>query len=376
MNQNERLYLAGPLVFYVNGLKSWHAWRQEAQFRGFEVALPNDFVPQFEPGDLRGLSAEIFKNCRDSINQTTTIIANLENYRGMVPDGGTVFEVGMAYGKGAKCYGYTRDLRPEGLKYGMAKLALEKSFDLDGRPLPHAQLPFGPCLVGSSKLIEGTYLDALSTLEVDLKEASKRAANRNVKEVVIAPARTRFSNGKPLVYLATFERYDADAQAKLAHMKSILDKHGFEAISPLDDAPGVSRVSSDDPYEVAYNTFDHYQQHVRNCDVILANLNNFHGYEPNDDVSFECGMAFQLGKTLFGYVDILRPMVELIPNGGEANGYRDINGMNVENFKNPLNLMFGASFTLFEGQFESAVQQMAVAYKDFKLASDLVPPVL
>ena len=376
MIKNESLYLAGPLVFYVNGIEMWQAWRREALYHGFKVALPNDNVPEAEPGNKRQLSASIFKNCRDSINQTTTIIANLETYRGMVPDGGTVFEVGMAYGKGAKCYGYTKDKRPEGQKYGLAKLDKEGIWDLDGRKLPNYQLPFGPCLVGSSKIIEGTFSDALAVFKADLEEASKLKANRNVEVKVKAAERTLFAKDKPLVYLSTFERYDIDAQLKLTAMKEILSRYGFEGISPLEDAPGVERVQSDDLYEVAYNTFDHYQQHVRNCDIILANLNPYHGYEPNDDVSFECGMAFQLGKKLFAYVDDLRPMVDLIPNGGEANGCRDVNGMNVEDFENPLNLMFGASFTLFTGAFEDVVKQMADALLDFKLADDLVPPVL
>lgn len=376
MIKNESLYLAGPLVFYVNGGEMWQAWRREAQYHGFKVALPNDIAPEAEPGNKRQLSASIFKNCRDSINQTTTIIANLETYRGMVPDGGTVFEVGMAYGKGAKSYGYTKDKRPEGQKYGLAKLDKDGIWDLEGRPLPYNQLPFGPCLVGSSKIIEGTFSDALAVFRADIEEESKLKANRYFKVEVKQAERTLFATDKPLVYLATFERYDIDARLKLDAMKEILNRFGFEGISPLDDAPGIVRIQSEDVYEMAYNTFDFFQQHVRNCDIILANLNPYHGYEPNEDVSFECGLAFQLGKKLFGYVDDLRPMVEQIPNGGEANGCRDVNGMNVEDFDNPLNLMFGASFTLFTGTFEDVVRQMAEAMRDFKLADDLVPPVL
>ena len=376
MIKNESLYLAGPLVFYLHGGEMWQAWRREAQYHGFKVALPNDIAPEAEPGNKRQLSASIFKNCRDSINQTTTIIANLETYRGMVPDGGTVFEVGMAYGKGAKCYGYTKDKRPEGQKYGLAKLDKDGIWDLEGRPLPYNQLPFGPCLVGSSKIIEGTFSDALAVFRADIEEESKLKANRYFKVEVKQAERTLFATDKPLVYLATFERYDIDARLKLDAMKEILNRFGFEGISPLDDAPGIVRIQSEDVYEMAYNTFDFFQQHVRNCDIILANLNPYHGYEPNEDVSFECGLAFQLGKKLFGYVDDLRPMVEQIPNGGEANGCRDVNGMNVEDFDNPLNLMFGASFTLFTGTFEDVVRQMAEAMRDFKLADDLVPPVL
>ena len=62
-------------------------------------------------------------------------------------------------------------------------------------------------------------------------------------------------------------------------------------------------VDSDNPYEVAAQLFNRYQQHVRDCDIVLANLNDFRGYEPSNDVSFECGMGYQLGKKLFGYMD-------------------------------------------------------------------------
>jgi len=84
-------------------------------------------------------------------------------------------------------------------------------------------------------------------------------------------------------------------------MKEICARHGYEAVSPLDPAPGVKDTESDNPYMKAMNLFDGFQQHVRNCDIIIANLNNYRGYETNNDVAFECGMGFELGKKLYGY---------------------------------------------------------------------------
>ena len=284
--------------------------------------------------------------------------------------------MGMAYAKGAKLYGFTRDKRPARMKYGHGKYVGNDIIDLDGRKLAHKDLAFGPCIVGSTKIVEGKFGDALQMFMTDIEEDSKLKASRNVFVLDADPQVTVEPSDKPRVYLSTFERYDNDAKEKLESMKKICEKYGFIGISPLDDAPMVERINSDDVMEMAYNQFDHFQQHVRNCDIILANLNNYHGYEPNDDVSFECGMAFQLGKKCFGYLDEVKPMIDLVPNRGEAFEYRDLNDMNVENFANPLNLMFGASFTLFEGKFEEAIKQMAEALVDFKLADDLVPPVL
>lgn len=376
MIKDESLYIAGPLCFYKNGYGMWDALKKEAEFYGFTVALPNNNVLEYEEGNKRQFSAAIFKNCRDSINKTTCLIVNLENYRGLVPDGGSVYEIGMAYAKGAKLYGFTRDKRPARMKYGHGKYVGNDIIDLDGRKLAHKDLAFGPCIVGSTKIVEGKFGDALQMFMTDIEEDSKLKASRNVFVLDADPQVTVEPSDKPRVYLSTFERYDNDAKEKLESMKKICEKYGFIGISPLDDAPMVERINSDDVMEMAYNQFDHFQQHVRNCDIILANLNNYHGYEPNDDVSFECGMAFQLGKKCFGYLDEVKPMIDLVPNRGEAFEYRDLNDMNVENFANPLNLMFGASFTLFEGKFEEAIKQMAEVLVDFKLADDLVPPVL
>lgn len=376
MIKDESLYIAGPLCFYKNGYGMWDALKKEAEFYGFKVALPNNNVLEYEEGNKRQFSAAIFKNCRDSINQTTCLIVNLENYRGLVPDGGSVYEMGMAYAKGARLYGYTRDKRPARMKYGHGRYVGNDIIDLDGRKLAHQDLAFGPCIVGSTKIVEGKFGDALQMFITDIEEDSKLKASRNVFVLDADPQVTVEPAGKPRVYLSSFERYDNDAKEKFESMKMVCEKYGFIAISPLDDAPMVERIVSDDVMEMAYNQFDHYQQHVRNCDIILANLNNYHGYEPNDDVSFECGMAFQLGKKLFGYLDEVKPMIDLVPNRGPEGEYRDLNDMNVENFDNPLNLMFGASFTLFEGQFEEAVKKMAERLVDFKLTDDLVPPVL
>lgn len=374
MNKDESLYIAGPLVFYENGLKMWHSWRQEAEFYGFKVALPNENPLDFELGNKRSLSAAIFKNCRDSINLSTGIIANLETYRGFMPDGGTIYEIGMAYGKDAKCYAYTRDKRTNGLKYPFAKYINDQQIDLDGRTLPNRTLPFGPCIVGSCKIIEGDFSDALKVYQQDLEEESKAKANR-LQTLHKIEAKKTLTKDQPIVYLSGFERYDLDANEKYANMKAICAKYGFYAIAPIDQAAGIDPIISDDPYTSAYHQFDHYQQHVRNCDIILANLNDYMGHEPNDDVSFECGMAFQLKKKCFAYRDDIKPMVERIPHVRTNDSTRDLNGLNVEDFEAPLNLMFAASFRIYDGSFEEVVKKMAEELENPTQRVDLIEAI-
>lgn len=375
MIKDETLYIAGPLVFYERGSKMWDAFGLEAEFEGFKVSIPNHNNLEFEIGNKRSLSAAIIKNCRDSMNISTGIIANLENFRGFMPDGGTIFEIGMAYGLGATCVAYTRDKRGNGFKYAAARYLNDTQIDLDNRTLPHRLLPFGPCIMGSCKVVEGGFSQALQVYIQDIEEASKLKANRSIKITKTKPEATLKASDKPRVYLASFERYDNDAIEKFDVMKKICAQYGFEAMSPLDKAEGVDLIESDDLMETTYNQFDHYQQHVRNCDIILANLSDYQGYEPNDDVAFECGMAYQLKKKCFAYMSDLRPMAQRIPNDGAVEFPRDVNGLNVEDFDGPVNLMFGATYRIYDGSFEEVVKKMAEECKNPTQRDDLVEAV-
>ena len=216
--------------------------------------------------------------------------------------------------------------------------------------------------MGACKVIEGDFDDCLNLFMTDLNEECKNETlGIKVQPKPILPV---VPHEKPLVYLAGFERYDEDATEKYNEMKAICAKYGFDAVSPIDMVRNDIVVDSDNPYEVAAQLFNRCQQHVRDCDIVLANLNDFRGYEPSNDVSFECGMGYQLGKKLFGYMDDVTRMKERIPNYGEAREFRDECGRNAENFDYPINLMFSGSMPIFENSsFEAVVKQMAEALK-------------
>ena len=359
--KNEALYIAGPECFYTYGFDILAAMKARAEALGFSVTLPNSDPLDMENPDLQKRADSIFANLEEVMLKTTAIVADLEAYRGAEPDSGTVYELGMAYAKGAKCYGYTRDKRSFMTKNLNAGIKDGKAADELGNCAMYGELPFAPSIIGSTKIVEGDFDDCLKTMIIDKEEAFKFKAGRAVLTDHSA-VRVVQNTGKPIAYLASFERYQENAEEVFAKMKEICEKYGFEVYTPMDWTAGVNKIETDNPYMWAANVFDNYQQHVRNCDVIIANLNNYRGYEVNNDVGFECGMAFQLGKKLYGYMDNTAPSIEKIPHFGADREFRDHTGSNVENFNYPVNLMFGCSMKIFEGKFEEIMKEVAADY--------------
>ena len=374
MNKEEVLYIAGPNCFWPTGENSLQAYREYSIFHGFNVALPRKReTPEekeksdkaWESMSKKERGANILQKCIDAMAETTAIIANLDNYRGYSPDGGTIFEIGMAYAKGCKCYAYARDMRPTGEKFSGGTWGSHGLYDDKGRKVPNIDLPFSVNIIGSCKIVEGNYFEALHMLMADIAEESKMKI-QSKKEEKISSEKT-YKSDKPIVYFSDFDRYEENAKEKYDKIKRLLEDKGFEVFVPIDKCPGVEDIYiEDDRYAQVFNEFNHYQQHIRNCDIILADLNDYYGHEPNSDVSFECGMAMQLDKKLYAFMDDISNMIERVPNKGEENDYRDFNNMGVENFDAPVNLMFGSSFKFFDGNIEEVIDKMAEDYKNNK----------
>lgn len=361
MFEKEKIYIAGPECFYTGGSLILNAMRRKAESLGFGITLPNDHPLDMDNPDLQKRAKSIFDDLKAVMNESTAIIADLEAYRGSEPDSGTVYEIGMAYARGLRCYGYTRDKRPltwKDQKYVMKAGAV---YDEQGKPAPYKELPFSPCIIGSTKIIEGDFDDCLKMMMTDIEEDYKLSGLSGYRAAESAH-RTAGSNQRPTAYLSGSERYDEDAVQKYDFMKKMCSIYGIDAYSPLDWADEVQKIETSNSYTKAANLFDNYQQHVRNCDLIIANLNDYRGYECCNDTGFECGMAFQLGKALYGYMDQVKPMKDRVPNLGEARELRDMSGCNVENFDYPLNLMFGCSMEIFEGKFSETIEKIAVDF--------------
>lgn len=356
--KDEAIYIAGPECFYKYGYDMLAAMKTRAEALGFSVTLPNANPLDLENPDLQKRADSIFADLEQDMLDTTVIIADLEAYRGCEADSGTVYELGMAYAKGARCYGYTRDKRSMATKNQQSYLKDGLVYDEKDQVMPYYNLPFSPTIIGSTKIVEGDFDDCIHMLMTDLEEEYKKTGMRKKAEEPAAEEE-RKERERPLVYLSGFERYDANGEELFSAMKALCQECGLDAVSPLDWAEGVEKIESENPYITASNLFDNFQQHVRDCDIIIANLNNYRGYEVNNDVGFECGMGFQLGKKLYGYMEDISPLIHRIPHLGEEKEFRDQTGSNVENFNYPANLMFGSSMKIFEGDFKEIIGKVA-----------------
>lgn len=352
----EGLYIAGPECFYHRGYDLWWSQRKLAEYYGIPVVLPTSTDLKLDHEDLRENAEEIFKDLIEQVKHTTAIIADLEFFRGSEPDGGTVFELGWIWARQGRLYGYSRDLRPMHTKNQAARIQNGEVVDQKGWPHPYGDLPFCPSIVASTKLIEGSFSDALRAYMLDLDEARKNQA-RAVESPKRLHITAEIKTSKPVAYLAGPERYSPDADIFYAEAKQLCSRYGYHAVTPLDDIKEFNKIDTNDPFVSAVADFEKAMALIRASDLVIANLEDFHGMEPNNDTAFECGAAYGMGKRCIGYMPDTSIMQKRIPHIEKDGTCLDWCGFVVENFNYPINLMFACSMPMYEGSLESALLQ-------------------
>lgn len=327
------LYIAGPYCFYENGYSDWWADRKKAEFKGVQAWMPTTTELKLDAHDLRENAHEIFDDLLSMKEKTDAIIADLDAFRGPEPDGGTVFELGMIYGKGGRLYGRTTRLCSQRKKNPYIVYQQDGTIrDEKGYPYPYLDLPFAPSIVASTHLIEGNFEAALNAYLSDL--CTERPTGE--KHSIQFPASPIVSELKP-VFISSFFRYSPQREQIEKSISARLEARGYMAVFPY-----VSKKS--DPYVNAIESFDVTISRIEACPLFVADLNDFRGYEPSSDVAFESGFAFSRGKKLYGFMEDNRRMLDRIP----SKDGKDAQGHAIENFDYPINLMFACSFTSIE----------------------------
>lgn len=357
--QNETLYIAGPECFYPGGYDLWWAQRKLAEWYGFTVVLPTSTKLALNHEKVQDNAQEIFDDLVEQVKKTTTIVADLEFFRGCEPDGGTLFEMGWVYAKGGKCYGYTRDMRRMTQKNQNARMLDGVVIDQNGWPHPYGNLPFCPAVVGSSKLVEGTFEDCIKMLRSDLDETRRlRALGYKIDR---RPVSRKFPKqaGRKLLFLSGPDRYRTDAKEWYGMLARRFIDLGYDIVSPVDFTPPPVLLQDPDPYALAVAQFQFNLDMIEIADGVVADLSNFHGLEPNGDTGFECGYAFGKGKKCLALMDDARIMQKRIPGYDEHGKFVDMNGYDIENFNYPINLMFACSMPVIEGSLTDMEETIA-----------------
>ncbi|WP_408908215.1 nucleoside 2-deoxyribosyltransferase [Variovorax paradoxus] len=90
---------------------------------------------------------------------------------------------------------------------------------------------------------------------------------------------------------------------------------------------------------------------LRRASGVIADLSPFRGTEPDSGTVFEVGVAIALGLPVVGYGvpegSYAARVETALPTRRDANGtLRDANGMAIEGFELPLNLMLACSIRI------------------------------
>lgn len=105
----KKIYLAGPDVFEKDALQIGDTLKALCNEYGFEGLFPLDNV--LEAQNPKELAKQIREANIKLIQQADIVMANLNPFRGLEPDSGTVYEVGFAEALGKPVFGYASDLR-------------------------------------------------------------------------------------------------------------------------------------------------------------------------------------------------------------------------------------------------------------------------
>ena len=157
---------------------------------------------------------------------------------------------------------------------------------------------------------------------------------------------------KPVVYLADFEMFLPTCEETVKYWKKVCDKYGFIGLFPGEGDP----VEPGEDYW--QRVFDHDYTHMRNCDMCIAQLDDWRGHECDSGTAFELGWFIAKGLPSYGFYTGKTPLTDRDIEKDE-DGY-DLNGFAVEDKEYPFENMF--TLVKIAEDFESAC---ALARADF-----------
>jgi len=183
----------------------------------------------------------------------------------------------------------------------------------------------------------------------------------------------------PKAYLAGTEIFYTDSEETQKKYHELCDKYGIIGFYPSDEAPEdeyKEYVKKDDSiHEMEVQLFTHDLNHIKRTDIIIANLNDYRGNEPDSGTAVECGIAWGMGHRCFAFIDDARPMKQRfkgVTKVREDGTLCDKDYNNIEDFDMPLNLMF-SDFTVFEGDFEDALKEIRKIFDEELVAAGYKP---
>lgn len=134
-------------------------------------------------------------------------------------------------------------------------------------------------------------------------------------------------------------------------------KRDLIGLYPLDNI--ISNTVNNPSYEI----FRLNKELLDSADYIVANLNDFRGYEPDSGTVWEIAYAFSKNKIVVGYISEKTSILDRIKRKEnvkkEGVNYIDKEGKSIENFGHPLNIMLQHSLNyLIQGGVKEALDEV------------------
>ena len=149
------------------------------------------------------------------------------------------------------------------------------------------------------------------------------------------------------IYLAGPDVFRPDALVWAETARTLCRERGLTPLLPIDGAETT-----------AEGIYHHNRRLIAEADAVVANLNPFRGHEPDSGTCVEVGVALALGKPVFGYIRDGRPLTERVPGKLEKDGLRDADGMLVEDFNLPVNLMIAVPARIIIGELAETLDAL------------------
>lgn len=149
------------------------------------------------------------------------------------------------------------------------------------------------------------------------------------------------------IYIAGPDIFRQDVKSWAEDIRELVASFGFKALLPTDN----EETTAEKIYGANCNL-------IRQCDIVLANVNEFRGIEPDSGTCFEIGFAAALGRRILMYTHDVRSLKDRVSVSTYihwCDEQLDNEGYKIEDFDLPLNLMLACSGYVVHGGIHTAL---------------------
>lgn len=163
------------------------------------------------------------------------------------------------------------------------------------------------------------------------------------------------------LYLAGPEVFLPNAAAVVDEQRRICRALGLTPISPMD----AGDEDGDQTLAPADRIFANNIEMIERADAVVANIDPFRGPDPDAGTAFEVGYAHGRGKPIYVWTEVVASASARVEqhwsplHTREDGMLADRDGLLVENFGGPVNLMLVSPATVVLGSFEECIRRVA-----------------